>query len=170
MESFSEQSICVDHVADSGWSLKQHNGQSLNLDDFGASCHEHECHPEKGLTLRFGNYTVVCPFAGGNIRINFQTALGQLSGHIYCPPYSSVCEGTFRDSFNHSDEEELEDLVTEEEMMEEEETQTQEPTVSTLCQPGSYSAGQSKDRFTLSTTVIQSFAYVMWIYLSRACP
>ncbi|KAF5394673.1 hypothetical protein PHET_10685 [Paragonimus heterotremus] len=92
MESFGEHSICVDHIAGTDWNLKQQNGESVNLDSFGASCHEHECHPEKGLTLRFGNYTVVCPFVGGNVRIAVESVLGHLGGYIYCPPCSSVCE------------------------------------------------------------------------------
>ncbi|KAF7249192.1 hypothetical protein EG68_09832 [Paragonimus skrjabini miyazakii] len=180
MESFGEQSICVDHIAGSDWSLKQQSGQSLNLDSFGASCHEHECHREKGLTLRFGNYTVVCPFVGGNKQITFESVLGQLSGHIYCPPCSSVCEDTFCDFFSHSvDVEPEEDLIAEEEMMRGKETQTQfpdipdakmEPNVSAFKQPDRNCAYQSKDRFTMSTIVVQIFAYVIWGHMSRARP
>ncbi|TGZ71541.1 hypothetical protein CRM22_002570, partial [Opisthorchis felineus] len=93
LESFGGQSVCLDHDREDPWRF--HSADELiDLDNYGASCHQHKCTLGKGLQLVFGNTTYACPVGGGSIKIDVTTEKGNLQGSVHCPICETLCNET----------------------------------------------------------------------------
>ncbi|KAF5400232.1 hypothetical protein PHET_06643 [Paragonimus heterotremus] len=91
LESFGTNSICVDHHPSTVWTVRS-EGNTYELRDVGASCHEHMCDIHFGLAIQFGDLNLHCPYHGGYQKINATGANDiNVVGTIYCPPCSTIC-------------------------------------------------------------------------------
>ena len=82
-ENYSNESFCVlSSLLD-----KQENNYEYYLDQVHAICYQMHC-SDKSLTIQIKNDYIVCPRAGGKIRVkNFE-------GYLLCPDYYLICSGT----------------------------------------------------------------------------
>ncbi|KAG5452322.1 Leishmanolysin-like peptidase [Clonorchis sinensis] len=102
LESFGGQSVCLDHDRQDPWRFHSADGV-IDLENYGASCHQHKCTLGKGLQLVFENTTYVCPVEGGSIKIDVTTEKGKLQGSVHCPICGTVCNETVCSSAANGD-------------------------------------------------------------------
>ncbi|CAL8096177.1 unnamed protein product [Calicophoron daubneyi] len=107
MESYGEDSICINHVGD--WKTYALDLEEQNLvrtsrqvegpydpedyiSPFHASCHKIICSEQSGLIILMEHKGFACPLDGGTISLNTVGSRITVIGEGVCPPCKSVCK------------------------------------------------------------------------------